>query len=582
MAFDPDKYLAEKTNEFNADSYLQAKTGEVPSSYSALQSALMGGVNQLNVAPVVGAAVQHPIEAFQAAMRPLARLAGAQEAGPEATKDFDASRASLNDNFNAAKSANPKSYIAGNVAGGLALSPILPEVAPGILGGAKLGAGLGALSGAGQALSSGSGVGGIAGEAALGGATGGLLGGAIGGITNALRPTTLDKTAATQALQAASPSKSAVRSILNAAGYDEDTIQDAGNQLIQPSKWLASGKAVVQASDSKEQLLDNLKEAMKSSGQYIGGVADEADQTGIKAVNTDNATDFIKKIMSEKYLTPADRAKNIDFDDVVPLNTFEGPYNDLNKVYQDIKTLGGTGGDITFANAKEILSVIDEAAYKENGDKVDPVLNQLRGIFNNDIENGLKQVSTQSDNPDLYNKFIDAKKMYQIGKLVLKSAQGAVAGDISNRDLGLTDYLAGGIGNAMGGSPAGIAMAGLNYGVRNYGNGIAAKAAQGLAQGQRTITTAVGTGISKGMNVIQQQSAPVVGKILSQATPEALSDWAEQAATSASPVVQQIGKVFKDAAGRDQIGRNALIFTLLQNPTYRDILHSVAASGNQK
>lgn len=541
-------------------------------AYTGMQSALMGGLNQLNAAPVLGAAAQSPLQAFKKAINPLARLAGASESKPEDTKDFDEDRQTLNSKFKQAQSNNPKSYLAGNVAGSIPLMALAPESAPGILGGLKTGAAIGAASGAGEALSSGQSVGGVAGQALGGAATGGLVGGVLGGAASALTPEALEATAASQGLKAVAPAKSDIRKIMTSAGAGPDALQDAGETLIKPSQWL-NGKSIVQAGAGKEDILNNVQQAMQRSGQFIGGMADTADSMGKKVVDTNDAVDFIDKALAKMVSPNPDK-------EGVALNTYKDAFDTLYGIKQDIQDIGGTGAPISFQDSQKILKVIDDAAYNQDGTVANQDLNKLRGIFNGNIEDGLEQVSKDSGS-NLYDQFKDAKDMYRTTKLISKAAEGGVAKDVSNQTLGLTDYIAGGIGHAVGGNPLGLAAAAANYGVRNYGNAIAAKAAQGLANGMNSIgnkVSAVGSGISAGMDVVQQKTPPLAGKILTSATPETLQNWATTAAASSNPTMQGLGRIFKEAAGRDQIGRNALMFTVLQNPTYRDALHSVTSS----
>lgn len=68
-------------------------------------------------------------------------------------------------------------------------------------------------------------------------------------------------------------------------------------------------------------------------------------------------------------------------------------------------------------------------------------------------------------------------------------------------------------------------------------------------------------------------------KALYDMTPDMLRDLGTKVAAHADPVYQNLGRVLNQAADKDQIGRNALFFSLQQNPEYRKVLKDI--SGDQ-
>jgi hypothetical protein len=545
------------------------------SSYSALQSGLMGAGNQFNLAPVLGAAVQHPLEAFKAAMNPLARLAGAQEASPESTQDFTSARDDLNKQFSEAQSANPKSYLAGNIAGGLALTPVLPG-ASGVIGGLKAGAALGGLSGIGSALSSGQDVSDVAKEGLGGAATGGVLGGALGGVlgkvAEGLHPENLENSASRNTIESLMPSKSTAKS-LETSPLSED-VKNAAGQVVYKAP---AGKTYLeQAGDVLKPYLETgssardrakvINDLIESSGKDLGAIKQQAIDGGAQFTKPSQVLSFIDELKSQ--FVPSGEASGVPFENQQSEADF------LNRTQRDLMRLLGTGEEpVSFAKADEAMQYLKNEAYNKDGSLGTTVNNNLasgiRGFMNDLAEKDLaNQIS-----PEDFNKFMDAKELFRAASSVKKAAQGASAADISNRDFGLLSHsgaLVGGHTAGPVGALAGLALDNLaKTGTANLGY---AKAAQGLADAQRT----VGSGISKGLDVVQQKASPVIGKVLTSATPETLQTWAAKASASTSPTMQNLGKIFSEASTRDQVGRNALMFTLLQNPTYRDLLHSVA------
>lgn len=93
----------------------------------------------------------------------------------------------------------------------------------------------------------------------------------------------------------------------------------------------------------------------------------------------------------------------------------------------------------------------------------------------------------------------------------------------------------------------------------------------------------------KGLTTLPIKAAPtIVGnflgrttKVLSDATPEQLKQIGSGLATRASDLggaAVNLGNILTQAADRDTAGRNALFFTIEQNPAYRDILRKVTQS----
>lgn len=96
-----------------------------------------------------------------------------------------------------------------------------------------------------------------------------------------------------------------------------------------------------------------------------------------------------------------------------------------------------------------------------------------------------------------------------------------------------------------------------------------------LADNARGAVMAAGNWTGLGL-----KSAADVGNMLYGASPESLQNVARQLSSSTMEGADQVSKILSEAAGRDRVGRNALIFAAQQNPAYRSVLQSILGSGS--
>lgn len=208
MAFDPDKYLAEKTGgAFDPDKYLQEKTaGRTPASsaeqYSMLDSGIRGAAQgaTLSLADELEGAYNSPMGGAKS----LLGLLGMDNSSDEDVKAYAAARDKSRGQYEAAEEQNPGSYIGGNILGSMvpggAIGKLVGPAAKGlslatdavgplnkatglqnILNATKIGAAGGAaygLGGSNADLTKGEIVPALN-DVAKGGITGGVLGGAL-------------------------------------------------------------------------------------------------------------------------------------------------------------------------------------------------------------------------------------------------------------------------------------------------------------------------------------------------------------------------------------------------------------------
>lgn len=517
---------------------------------SKTESGLRGLVNQFNLAPVVSAAAQHPIEAAEAASNPLLRLLGKSEFSPEDTAGFNAARQESNTAFKQAEQANPATYMAGNIAGGLATA-LIPgvNVGKGVAGAAKLGASIGALTGAGQALSEGKDVSDVAASAGLQGALGGALGGVIGKVGSALNPEALESNAAKNAVEAFNPSKSEVSKLLKAPARGEGSrLEEVGGILNKPTQFL-NGKSILEASGSPESNLERLNLAQENAGKFLGSVAEKVDESGQKLVTPTDIVSYIEELQ-KPYSGISAASKEAG----LPKQSFVDEFNALNRIKQDVLEYGNN--PISFSEAEAIKKDISALAYKDNGAIANADMAKLRGFVNDKLEEALDTAAPTLKDPDLYNKYIEAKDLYGATKQIQKSAEGNAAKELSNKDLGLTDYLLGGAGYSAHGGLGATAAIGAKKVLESKYNASAAKIQQGTANVMRDISSTI-----------------------AEWTPEQFKSISSKMIQSGDPTAMKLGNILSKTADKDATGRNAVIFSIMQNPSYREFMRDI--TGNQ-
>jgi hypothetical protein len=87
-------------------------------------------------------------------------------------------------------------------------------------------------------------------------------------------------------------------------------------------------------------------------------------------------------------------------------------------------------------------------------------------------------------------------------------------------------------------------------------------------------------GLAKGFvekitNKLTYGGANIAGNILYEMTPDAIKKMAGVVSQGGTPAHQALSRILSQAGDKDQIGRNALLFSLQQNPAYRKILNDM-------
>jgi hypothetical protein len=432
------------------------------------------------------------------------------------------------DAFKRAADANPLTSMAGNITGS-----VLPSLAMPAFSTVKGAAAVGALGGAATGLgtSEAEDLSGLAKDTTIGGGVGAVTGGALQGLINKLNPTALNEVANNQIVKASGATKPMMREMVRKGQVD-----DVANSMFEHN--------IAPTGSHPEQILDNFEALKQTSGQTIGNILDMFDKNlpsgnGSTYVNAGNLRNEIAQIYNKVANEPA-------------LADKAGP---IGKILESIDLRGN--GPITFKDAQTLKNVLKEVAYTDDGKIANKYANAAYGILNKHMEDAAEATAKNSNmGPALLENYLKAKKDYTAGILGGKASLDKTAALMTNRQASLSDYLAGVAGAATGGPVGGLVAAGANNFIKTHAN------------------TAIGNSAKTA-----SQTLTKINDTLFKSTADQIKNWGTKLVASQSPAEQKLGTVLIQASQKDNIGRNALLFTLMQQPAYRQILGGFIEAG---
>ena len=580
--FDPQAYLAQKQALLQQ---AQAPAAFSPQAYLAKKQSAMAGPQEL---PGIPESLARGIEqgaTFGFGDEINGALQAAKEKGlensPEDIMDLykkhrDESRAAMK----LAETTNPIASGIGNIAGAAlpAIASAGTSLAPeaGLAGAMKFGAATGALSGLGN--SEATTLPGAASDVAVGGVLGGGLGAGLHGLA-------------------------------------EGVLKPIGNTLADIGPLGTMGKAFSQGVSGRKLFGTS---GAKAVNEEFGTTLGNASNTVQNALNESSAskaaalngspnqvdiTDWVKGVIGGLKST---RANNPFSSDVQDLNKVQSLITDFVAGNPDLNIAGkgtmvdprdlemlkrklgamGTEGDspLNTSVGKQFVNRL----LSPMGDRTPNLTEQsfglpddftsLKEVLNNHVggldeqNQRIHQLMTALDLMPNTNTVANAQNTTTAGLGAsdkLNAFLGALPSDVSNQigpqmaDIGQAQNISnkiqtGGLSHSwLANSAAGGAYSGAN--------------AAGLAVGG--IGRALGSGIGKG--IAPGTYAATAAGTLRDMAPEALGSLAQNLKASGDDVGQKLGSVLEQASQRDQTGRNAILFTIEQNPLYRDAISKV-------
>jgi hypothetical protein len=447
----------------------------------------------------------------------------------------------LRQDFKANHDAHPVANFIGNLGGSVALPAQLLKNASPITTGMVLGgtAGLGnseaeltpdkiSAHSAGQALND------TATGAAVGGVTAPLLNKILDKYAT---PSGLENVAEERAAKATGLDKGGMKRLASKKLYDEaGEIIPGKTQLNKYGRTLLDND-MVPILGSPSTILENAEQKLAEEGPVISGIHKQLD---------DSATKNVLGQLSLPY--PADMSAEIEKNLIpktlnpqgLPYKTLQGRNNTLNNIVEDINSHGNLG--VPFEQAQKIKQMLGEAAYDASGKVIDEDAHKAYGIVNKYIENKAEETASSSGIPGLLDKYKDAKDVYGAAKIAQGAALNKTSANLAHSDVGLIPAVVSTAGAAAHGTPGAVAAFGAMKFGKAFGNSIAAN------------------------------TSNVASKVFALPK-EGLQSLAQHLSTQGE-TGQKLGQILTQAAERDDIGKNALLFTLMQQGAYRNLINS--------
>lgn len=383
----------------------------------------------------------------------------AQKGPSGIANDYRASRDAQRAELAAAEKANPKSYMAGQIAGGV-VPALVPGGAPATLGRAAVaGAGYGAAAGLGSSEADVT-RGDVAG-AAKDTAAGGAVGAAAGAAGHALS---------------------------GLAGWSAEKLRGLGQARLFKA-------AVGQTKKAFTQL--NGKGLLEKAGQYLDdmgiGFGDSTESIGQKLTARrdalggalDEMVSSLDQASGGAVRVPAaEVADQIEKKVAAPLKRLAAAQGDYRQVMGEVENIRAIGQDMTFAEAAQQRAAMQAQVnydVRNSRDIAAKAKREMAQIWNDVIDQkaeGLLKIAGKAG--DAYREL---RHEFSLAQDLLGHVNSRVAGNAANRVMSPSDYGAGGVAAIMTSNPvAGIAAATANHMARVYGNAAAGRTAINMAR----------------------------------------------------------------------------------------------------
>lgn len=410
-------------------------------------------------------------------------------------------------NYDELKHDHPKTFTGGSVAGGI-LTSFVPVA--GFAKGAtaaqniRKAAALGALAGSGTSensmYESPESAAKYAVDVGKGAAIGGLMQGAMtvaGKALSALKPENLRQTAATKALKASGYTGKDLKNM------SQDEIRAAGTELLD--------KGVVTAGSGLRTVADRAEAVKAKAGEAIGAALDSVDTLVSKAKQLiddgaiggalpDRGKQALKDAVDKNFqFNMVKIGQRIEQELIKPNEKnplLKGELNKLRTIADDFISNGsvsmregnvikGTQGRVTNFNSdtvpqgfkKEIYSII-----REHLDDVVEKTGNLEAAVAKGERGAMGPLSTEVRNKAVSDAYQGAKKTYGVMKEAADVASTRLGQTQGQREISLTDTIAGAAGLASGGPANAVLLGGMNKLARQYGDSFLASGAKRAAE----------------------------------------------------------------------------------------------------
>lgn len=545
------------------------------------------------LASMAAGALQGATAGFAPRIAAAAGAAYQQVANPSTanfSKDYESEKKDLEDQAEMAKAKHPWMYGAGNVAGSVGTT--VASGGAGLAGEGALGAAkLGATFGGAEGLSStkdltaspladitNAGAGALAGGATAGviqgvgapilGAVGSLAGRGIKTLAD-LGPLNTFSTNLGKGLEGTQTIGIGARKAINDASYGQ----------------LANAQKMMQADLNTAKLQQGVAKAASGGvdiSQWVGHVGDMAENAQANYHLPEDQAAISKILDTIQAFT--DRSGT----DLTPQDALY-----LKRTLGTLGSMGDTGlkNDVGRGFIDRIMSPLDRAPSDlEQGFGQPQGFTPLKTTINNAIE-GLdpanKKISQLLNAGDEFPKSLQDLVSTEQGNIASSGARSKLDSFLNQlpddtrakiepmlRDAAKSSFVT-----------EKVNAAGLNKGTWNpveTGPGMIGGMGNLIGLGVNATKQAAqqaGSGIAQSAGEIAQTGPGKMFQVGLNKPADWFTNMGTQLSQAASPALKYMGKALQGAATKDQLGRNAVIFTLTQNPAYRDALEKHMGNG---
>lgn len=383
------------------------------------------------------------------------------------------------------------------------------------------------------------------------------------GALNTVAPEALKRFANRRIAKATGVLKNDIKNLEAAPVYEKGKLVPGVSQLDQYGDQLFKNN-IVPTFGNPETILDNARRVKATEGKNIGNMINKFDEN-YNNINTPVATSH------EIFPTPskiADEVQALQDKTLgprgVPLNVTDASNQALQKIGEDVSQYGNT--PITFKEAQELKQFLKKAAYDPvTGKPIESDLGQAAhkgyGVVNRNIENAAEQNASFSGNDELSDRYINSKKAYGTADIAENASLGKTSANLAHSDIGLIPAVMG-AAQAAHGNPAII-------------GGVLATKAWNTAG--PALTGHAANQLSKASGFVHN-----VGSAIYAIPKAGLKAFANKLITTGPESDVKIGQLLLKAAEKDDVGKNAILFTLMQQPAYRDLINNYYNQPNQE
>ena len=461
-------------------------------------------------------------------------------------KTYEQARDESRNEYTKAEEANPKTFMAGNVAG--AVAPAIaatiatggtaaPAIIPTLGRSIAIGAGQGAIDALGRSeadLTKGEFT-----DAAKDTARGAAIGTVAGGVAHGASKAVENLLPALKKLATEGGDSALGLNVQSIKKMGEDKAEDVIEHALKPSPYLEKGESIIGGmKDNTKAMWDKATKVRDAAGEDIGSILEQMDEVspkyqlpGIKGPSTvgkqtlevgpNKELNWVTKDIPGEPLAVSsnipdtvvtsvkaavNRAKN-EIETLAPNlgETVAGQYRKA--IYDFDQLVSNPEVPLTFKKLGEFKKIIGDIAYKHgNPLESKAALQEVYALINDGLEKSVDAVSAATKNAELPAAYKAAKKAYDMSLRAIDGLEGKSAKELGGKWVGFGDVMVGGMGSAIGGVPGMIAAVAGKRAIEARGAQAIGKTSFTMAEKLERALTANPQLLGKYLPMLQQAS----------------------------------------------------------------------------